>query len=250
MVAAFFASPLILVAWFGGCALQRATGWPRWRLFAASVAGGALIVWIQGGPVPALAAHFSGYSGLLSQFGRPMVHLPAPGAFLVPQIALSIPVGLLAASLSRPRDLAVPDPAAAVREQRRQVKLERPARTIAVRSSETNTKTNIAPLGISLGGDLPPSWRSGRYVVLPDHAARLPRLAIGQSGAGKTVYIGREVHLAALADRQVIALDGKGDRQFVEMVTDAYLAASPGATVHVFPATSPWTAGGATRPPR
>jgi hypothetical protein len=65
--------------------------------------------------------------------------------------------------------------------------------------------------------------------------ARPRRPAIGQSGAGKSTYIGREVHLAALTDRQVIALDGKGDRAFVAAVTDAYLAARPDATIHVFP---------------
>jgi hypothetical protein len=238
-VAAFFASPLILVAWAGGCVVLRVTGWPRWRLFAASLAGGAFVVWFQGGPVPALAAHFSGFLGLLSQFGRPMVHLPAPGSFLWPQIALSVPVGLLAASLTPRRDLVVPDPSAAVREQRRQVKLERKARTIASRSTGGANSTRAAygtpPLGVSLGGDLPRSWRSGKYVVLPDHAARLPELAIGQSGAGKSTYTGRRVFLAAGQDRQVIALDGKGDRSFVETITDAYLAARPDATVHVFP---------------
>jgi hypothetical protein len=72
-------------------------------------------------------------------------------------------------------------------------------------------------------------------VVLPDHAARLPRLAIGQSGAGKSTYIGREVHLAAGADRQVIALDGKGDASFREVLVDAYLAANPDASIHLFP---------------
>jgi hypothetical protein len=65
--------------------------------------------------------------------------------------------------------------------------------------------------------------------------ARPRRPAIGQSGAGKSTYIGREVHLAALDGRQVIALDGKGDRAFVAAVTDAYLAARPDATIHVFP---------------
>ena len=165
------------------------TGWPRWRVGAAAVAGGAAVIWLQGGPVPAVEHHFAGALSLAEQFGRPMLHLPAPGSFLVPQIALSVPVGLLAASLTRRQDLAVPDPAAAVREQRRQVKVERKGRTLAVRSSETNTKTNIAPLGVSLGGDLPPSWRAGKFVVLPNSAARLPRLAIGQPGAGKTVYL-------------------------------------------------------------
>jgi hypothetical protein len=237
-LAALLASPLILVAWAGGCALLRVTSWPRWRLAAAATASAALVVWLQGGPVPALAAHFSGFLGLLGQFGAPVVHLPLPGSFLWPQIALSVPAGLLAASLTRRADLAVPDPAAQVREQRRQVKLERRAQALAVRCSETNTQTNrqtnIA-LGISLGGDLPPTWRSGKFVVLPDHAARLPELAIGQSGAGKSTYIGRRVYLAAGEGRQVIALDGKGDRGFVHAVVDAYLAANPDATIHVFP---------------
>jgi hypothetical protein len=234
-IAAFFASPLILIAWAGGQWVVRATGWPRWRVGAAAVAGGAAVVLIQGGPVPALEAHFSGFLGLLRQFGAPMVHLPTPGAFLWPQIALSVPAGLLAASLTRSRDLAVPDPGAAVREQRRQVKLERKARAIAARTSNPTHGSDLAPLGVSLGGDLPPSWRSGRYVVLPEHAARLPELAIGQSGAGKSTYIGRRVYLAAGQGRQIIAFDGKGDRGFVQVVTDAYLAANPDATVHVFP---------------
>jgi hypothetical protein len=242
-VAAFLLSPLVLVCWAAGQGVLRVTGWPRWRVGAAAAASGALVIWAQGGPVPALAAHFAGLLGLLSRFGQPMAHLPTPGAFLVPQVALSVPVGLLAASLTRRQDLAVPDPAAAVREQRRQVKLERKARAIAVRSSETNTKTNIAPLGISLGGDLPASWRAGKYVVLPDHAARLPRLAIGVSGGGKSTYIAREVYLAALAGRQVIALDGKGDRQFVQLLVDAYTAGrtsfhhgeEKSPSIHVFP---------------
>jgi hypothetical protein len=78
-VVAFFASPLILVAWAAGCALLRATGWPRWRLALASIVAGGLVVVVEGGPVPAVAVHFSGFLGLLSQFGRPMVHLPARG---------------------------------------------------------------------------------------------------------------------------------------------------------------------------
>jgi hypothetical protein len=239
-VGAFLLSPLILVAWAAGCALVRVTGWPRWRMAAAAITSGALIIWFEGGPIPAVTAHFSGFLGLLSQFGRPMVHLPTPGAFLWPQIPLAVPVGLLAASFTRSRELAVPDPAAQVREQRRQVKLERKARAIAGKTAGRNFEApglHKSPLGVSLGGDLPPSWRSGKYVVLPDHAARLPELAIGQSGAGKSTYIARRVYLAAGQGRQVIALDGKGDRQFVETVTDAYTAGYPAGsgTIHVFP---------------
>ena len=107
-VVAFFASPLILIWWAGGHVSLKITGWPRWRLFAASLAGEVFIVWIRGGPVPALATHFSGLLRLAEQFGAPVVYLPAQGSFLIPQIALSVPVGLLAASLTRRTDLAVP----------------------------------------------------------------------------------------------------------------------------------------------
>jgi hypothetical protein len=75
----FFASPLILVVWAAGQWVLRVTEWPRWRVGAVAAASGALGIWAQGGVVPALSSHFSGYLGLLGQFGRPMVHLPAPG---------------------------------------------------------------------------------------------------------------------------------------------------------------------------
>ena len=65
----FLLSPLVLACWAAGQAVIRVTGWPRWRVGAAAVASGALVIWIQGGPVPALAAHFSGYWRLLQQFG-------------------------------------------------------------------------------------------------------------------------------------------------------------------------------------
>ena len=77
------------------------TGWPRWRVGAAAVASGAAVIWLEGGPVPALETHFSGALGLLSQFGAPVVHLPVLGAFLVPQIALSVPAGCWRPSPSR-----------------------------------------------------------------------------------------------------------------------------------------------------
>jgi hypothetical protein len=240
-VTAFFASPLILVVWAAGQWVLRVTGWPRWRVGSAAAVSGALVIWAQGGVVPAFSSHFSGYLGLLSQFGRPMVHLPTPGAFLWPQIALSVPVGLLAASLTRRTDLAVPDPAAATRAARREQRDRRQARRLVgrVRSSETNRQTNNA-LGVSLGGDLD-AWRSGRFVVLPDYAARLPRLVLGRPGQGKSVYLCREMFLAGFAARQGIILDGKGDSEFAAAVVDAYLAGwqaagHPGTpSIHSFP---------------
>jgi hypothetical protein len=76
---------------------------------------------------------------------------------------------------------------------------------------------------VSVGGDLT-AWRAGRYVVLPDHAARLPRLVLGRPGQGKSVYLAREAFLAGFAARQSVILDGKGDSDFAAAVVDAYLA--------------------------
>ena len=58
------------------------------------------MVVVEGGPGPALAHHFSGYTGWLRQIGAAQLDYPAPGAFLWPQLPLAIPVGLLAAALN------------------------------------------------------------------------------------------------------------------------------------------------------
>ena len=94
-LAAFLLSPLVLVAWLAGAAMLRATGWPRWHRGRAIAAAG-VVVWLHGGPVPALTVHFSGYWQLLRQFGAAQVRMPLPGAFLWPQVALSVPAGAAA----------------------------------------------------------------------------------------------------------------------------------------------------------
>jgi hypothetical protein len=236
IIVALLLSPLVLLAWLAGAALLRATGWRRWPVAVSALAVATVVVWVEGGPVAAATIHFSGYWSLLSQFGRPLLHLPTPGSFLVPQVALSIPVGVLAATIARPGvALEGPDPAAVTRANRQEQKTRKAARKLAARTPSTQDV-----LGVSLGGDLD-AWRSGRYVVLPDHAARLPRLVLGRPGAGKSIYLCREAFLAGVAGRQDITLDGKGDGEFTTMVVDAYTAgwqlSHPGEwpTVHLFP---------------
>jgi hypothetical protein len=77
-LAAFLLSPLVVVAWLAGAAMLRATGWPRWRRGRAIAAAG-VVVWLHGGPVPALTVHFSGYWQLLRQFGAAQVRYAAAG---------------------------------------------------------------------------------------------------------------------------------------------------------------------------
>jgi hypothetical protein len=82
----FVLGPVAILAWVAGQALLRATGLRWWKLALASLATLAAVVAIQDGPGPALAHHFAGYLWFVHQFGRPVIHLPAPGAFLWPQL--------------------------------------------------------------------------------------------------------------------------------------------------------------------
>lgn len=241
-LAAFLLSPLVLVAWLAGAAMLRATGWPRWRVAVGAIAAAGVVVWLHGGPVPALTVHFSGYWQLLRQFGAAQVRMPLPGAFLWPQVALSVPAGLLLATVHRPGvELEAPDSAAATRASRRKERHRRRARRLAARVRVSTANTSA--LGVSLGGDLD-AWRAGRLVVLPGHAARLPRLVLGRPGQGKSVYLAREAFIAGASRRQLVALDGKGDQEWADAVVDAYIAGwahshdhDPGElpTVHLFP---------------
>jgi hypothetical protein len=241
-IAAFLLSPLVLVAWLAGAALLRATGWPRWRLASSAIAAGVLVVVVQGGPVDALASHFSGLVSLAHQFGHGQVRMPLPGAFLWPEIPLAVPAGLLLATVQRPGvALEGPDPAAVTRARRAEERDRKQARRLVAKTS-SRSDNPAAALGVSLGGDLD-AWRAGRYVVLPDHAARLPRLVIGRPGQGKSVYLAREAFIAGATRRQLVALDGKGDQEWAEAVVNAYLAgweflatSLETPTVHLFPA--------------
>ena len=73
---------------------------------------------VEGGPGPALAHHFSGYTGWLRQIGAAQLDYPTPGAFLWPQLPLAIPVGLLAAALNLAGRRQAIDPAEVRKQQR------------------------------------------------------------------------------------------------------------------------------------
>jgi hypothetical protein len=214
-VALVTALPLLLVPWRG------------WRASTAADALGVLAD-TPGGLAPSWALLWA-LAGLL-------------GRLALRTAPLGVPAGLAVAAV-KVDDInfsAEVDPAAQRRRRRAELRRRRQARAIAAQAHVRSA--NMSPLAISIGGDLPSEWRSGRYVVLPDHAARLPRLAIGRPGAGKTVYLAREAFLAGLETRQLIALDGKGEASFADAIVAAYTAGwtlanggqgSP--TVHLFP---------------
>jgi hypothetical protein len=238
-VLAFLLSPLMLVTWLVCAWVRRCTG-RRWPLALGGLAVGALVVWAEGGPEPAVALHFGAYLALARQFGQPIIHLPLPGAILLPQIPLSIPAGMLAAAASGPggRAPAGLDPAVARQAQRAERRRHRRAYRAATRPA---VRARPA-LARDIAGDLPAPWHRGPYVVLPPRYARLPRIAVGRPGVGKSVYLGRETFLAALAGERTAAIDCKGDGRLTEDLVEAYRAGwklrhGPHAepTVHIWP---------------
>jgi hypothetical protein len=234
-VLAFFFSPVVLLAWACGQALLRRTGWRGWRLALPALAAGGLVVLVEGGPVPALALHFSGYLALAQQFGQPILHLPAPGSFLWPQVPLAIPTGLLAAGMNRRPD-GVVAPEFERAEQRRRQRAEQRTRRRAHRLADREaTRPDSDALGTSLGGDLA-TWQRGGLIVPPPGQLGLATLLVGAPNSGKSVTIHRLAFLAGRERRHLVVLDAKGGHDgLAQGVVAAYLAAWPDARVRLFP---------------
>jgi hypothetical protein len=229
----FLFSPVILFAWAAGQLLLRATGIRWWKLALASAAAIAAVIAYHGGPSAALAHHFSGYLGWFRQYGAPQVDFPTPGAFLVPQLPLAIPTGLLVAALNLAGRRQAIDPAEVRRTQR---EAQRRMDT-AVRRAAAVRDDHFGPvaLGVQVDGDL--GWTDKRgLVVVPRVMQGRSRLIVGTSGMGKTVDAEREAFIAARAGRKFFLVDGKGtDPGFVERALAGYLWGHPHARVALWP---------------
>jgi hypothetical protein len=229
----FLLSPITLFAWAAGQAILRASGLRWWKLALASLAMLAGVVVVQGGPGPALAHHFSGYVGWLRQFGAPVIHLPAPGAFLWPQLPLAIPAGLLAAALNLAGRRQAIDPAEARKTQR--AAQRRMAAAVKRAGDLRDDPARPLALGVRIDGDLGWADRHGQ-VVVPRTIQGRSRLIAGTSGSGKTTDLEREALIAATAGRKFFLVDGKGtDPGLVERALAGYLAGNPFARVALWP---------------
>jgi hypothetical protein len=229
----FFASPVILFAWAAGQLLLRATGIRWWKLALASAAAITVVIATRGGIGPALAHHFSGYVGWFRQYGAAEIDFPAPGAILVPQLPLAIPVGLLVAAWNLAGRRQAIDPAEVRKQQReRQRRMD-----AAVRRAAVVRDDHFGPvaLGVQVDGDL--GWADRRgLVVVPRAMQGRSRLIVGTSGMGKTVDAEREAFIAARGGRKFFLVDGKGtDPGFVERALAGYLWGNPHARIALWP---------------
>jgi hypothetical protein len=229
----FVLGPATILAWVAGQGLLRVTGLRWWKLALAAVSALVLAVAIQGGPGPALAHHFTGYLWFLQQFGRPVIHLPTPGAFLWPQLPLSIPVGLLAAALNLASRRQAIDPAEVRKTQREAHK--RMATAVARAAHLRDDPTGPLALGVRIDGDL--GWADKRgLVTVPRAMQGRSRLIVGTSGSGKTTDLEREALIAARAGRKFFLVDGKGtDPGLVERALAGYLTGNPYPRVGLWP---------------
>jgi hypothetical protein len=229
----FLLSPVTLFAWAGGQLLLRATGLRWWKLALASLAAIAAVVIVEGGPGPALAQHFSGYVGWLQQIGAAQLDYPAPGAFLWPQLPLSVPVGLLAAALNLAGHRQAIDPAEVRKTQREAHK--RMSTAVKHAGHLRDDPAGPVALGVRIDGDLGWADKRGLVVVPPSMQGR-SRLIAGTSGSGKTTDIEREALVAARQGRKFFLIDGKGtDPGLVERALAGYLAGNPYPRVGLWP---------------
>jgi hypothetical protein len=233
-LALLLASPLVLLSWVMGQALLRVTGWRPWKVALGSAAAIVAVVVLAGGPEPALVLHFAGYLALLDQVGKPVLHGPLPGQFLIPQLPLSLPAGLLLAAVNvmgRPRPAI--DPVEVRRSQR--AASRRMALAVQRAAGARDDHWGAPALGAAIDGDL--GWADRRgLVTVPARVQARSRLLIGTSGMGKSVDVEREAFCAARAGRKFFVIDGKGtDPEFVERALAGYLWGHPSARVGLWP---------------
>jgi hypothetical protein len=227
------AGSLPMLSWAACQGLLRWRGWRWWKAALASLVALAVMVVLEGGSGPALAHHFSGYLWILGEFGKPVIHLPFPGALIWPQVPLSLPLGALAAALNvagRRQPFHPAEVRRQARERRRHMN-----RAIHRAASVTDDHDHQPALGAALDGDLGLAGRDG-LVYLPRWISQRSRLLLGTSGMGKSVDVEREAFLAARAGRKFFLIDGKGtDPTFPERALAGYLAGNPYARVGLWP---------------
>jgi hypothetical protein len=215
-------SPLSLLAWLVGQAvilLQRRWHW--WRFTMASLVAIAAVLLVVG-PEQALRRHIVvpqhvwQYVALHFGFGPPGTEITI-SQFLhdlvVTQVWLTVPVGLLAASLSvwnaAERAAVGAEWSPFVRRRQRIDQRARDRKTARLLARPRDHKLTVPALGIALGGDLT-GWQQGRYVVPPAQLRGKAMAVVGAPGAGKTVTLLRLAYLAGLLGRKVCFVDCKG----------------------------------------
>jgi hypothetical protein len=158
-------APLALAGWLAGAAAIR-SGWvSRGRLAAAAAVTGALALLLIGPSVAAggVRSAVAALGGVLPTTLTAGAVLKALSAILVRGVghaAVTVPAGILAATIPPRQDLAV-RPEWVERERRARVRAEaRTRRRVCRRADREASDPRSTALAVSLGGDLD-DWRRG-----------------------------------------------------------------------------------------
>jgi hypothetical protein len=240
----FVIAPISLPTWMWAVWARRRTPW--WALPAVAAAGAALAAvghaelvtayrTLGGDLVAGIQTH-----GLQASWSLGGAVAALVGRSVLLTSPVGIPLGLAAASLtSRPgRRTPIPLPTPTGKTRPVPVKVGRsPFLATAVSSDPP--------------GDLPPEWRAGKHLVIPDREAGLSSIIVGRPGSGKSVLIARKAYLHGRIGKRGIVADCKGEADFARDVVDAYLQGWEDGghrrdpTIHLWPSTplSAWTDG-------
>jgi hypothetical protein len=222
------AATALLVA----AAIYATATWRRWRWWPLALTGivGLLVVVAVFGPAGMVDRHLLGLRELTDS-GAVGERWPS---WLVAQVPLSLPLGLLLAAVARHQVTHIAAHELSPRARARRDAEDRAQLAAAVCHSATAPPTvgEKPVLGAWAAGDLN-TWRHKRWCVLPESALGLGTLLVGLPGAGKTETLLRLAELALAGGYDVHVIDAKGDASTQERF--AALAASAGIEAKLFP---------------
>jgi hypothetical protein len=233
-------APPAILGWVAGAVVVR-SGWvSRRRLSAAGAVTGALALVVIG-PTRAAGVLLGAVAALPAVLPATLTAgavLEALGAILARGLglaAVTVPAGIVAATIPPRQDLAV-RPEWVEAERRQRVRAEaRTHRRVARQVEREGANPRSEALAVSLGGDLD-RWRIGDLLVPPPGQLDLAMLLLGQPGVGKSVAISRLAYLAARERRHLTIVDAKGGADgLAGDVAAAVLTGWPDARIGLFP---------------
>jgi hypothetical protein len=222
------AATALLVA----AAIYATATWRRWRWWPLALTGlvGLLVVVAVFGPAGMVDRHLLGL--------RELTDSRAVGerwpSWLVAQVPLSLPLGLLLAAVARHQVTHIAAHELSPRARARRDAEDRARLTAAARRAATAPAfhTERPVLGAWVSGDLH-TWRHKNWCVIPEAALGLGTLLVGLPGAGKTETLLRLAQLGLAGGWDVHVIDAKGDPATQQRFSA--LAASEGIAARLFP---------------
>ena len=221
------------VAAYGLITWRRTRWWPPVLL---GVVLALVAVAVLGGPGPALDHHLLAARELTAPHPGDLAALLGRrwAAWLSAQLALSVPLGLIAAGFARHRVTHLPahelSPAAQARRNAEDHAQLRRARRRADHAPLQHRDKPV--LGAWVDGDLT-DWRSGEWATIPAGTFGLGAVVLGLPGSGKTETLLRLAQLGFAAGYDVHILDAKGDPD--TQARFAAIAAAAGQQARLFP---------------